>query len=70
MFASIAKLGISAVLLASLTWPAMAPAQVVFPKKTLVPELRDVDEWINTDKPLTLEGLKGKVVVVNFWTFG
>ena len=33
------------------------------------PELRNVDEWINS-KPLTLEGLKGKVVVLHYWTFG
>lgn len=33
------------------------------------PELRDVDAWINTS-PLTLAGLRGRVVVVHFWTFG
>ena len=26
------------------------------------------DEWLNSD-PLTLEDLKGKVVLVDFWTF-
>ena len=26
--------------------------------------------WINTDTPLTLESLRGKVVLVEFWTFG
>ena len=25
--------------------------------------------WLNTDKPLTLSSLKGKVVLLNFWTF-
>jgi hypothetical protein len=26
--------------------------------------------WINSDAPLTLETLRGKVVLVEFWTFG
>ena len=33
------------------------------------PEFKGVSEWINS-KPLKLSGLKGKVVVVHFWTFG
>jgi thiol-disulfide isomerase/thioredoxin len=37
--------------------------------ETAAPELRGVDEWINTP-PLTLKSLRGKVVVLNFWTFG
>lgn len=26
--------------------------------------------WLNTAQPLTLSGLRGKVVLVEFWTFG
>jgi hypothetical protein len=26
--------------------------------------------WINTDTPLTLSVLRGKVILVEFWTFG
>ena len=33
------------------------------------PELTEVTEWINT-KPLTLEKLKGRVVVLHFFTYG
>lgn len=33
------------------------------------PELRQVSAWINSP-PLSLESLRGKVVVVHFWTFG
>ncbi len=27
------------------------------------------DSWLNVEQPLTLEGLKGKVVLLNFWVF-
>lgn len=32
------------------------------------PELTGIQEWINSD-PLTLEELKGKVVLIDFWTY-
>ncbi len=34
------------------------------------PEIRGGRGWLNTDKPLTLEALKGKVVLLDFWTYG
>jgi thiol-disulfide isomerase/thioredoxin len=33
------------------------------------PALPDALEWFNTDQPLTLEGLRGKVVLLDFWTY-
>jgi thiol-disulfide isomerase/thioredoxin len=27
------------------------------------------NSWLNSDTPLTLEGLKGKVILLNFWVF-
>ena len=33
------------------------------------PELTGITAWINSD-PLTLASLRGKVVLVHFWTFG
>ena len=33
------------------------------------PELEGGIEWLNTDRPLTLAGLKGKVVLLDFWTY-
>ncbi len=32
------------------------------------PELRDIQDWINSD-PQTLAKLKGKVVLIDFWTY-
>jgi thiol-disulfide isomerase/thioredoxin/DNA-binding beta-propeller fold protein YncE len=34
------------------------------------PELSGGRGWLNTDKPLSLAALKGKVVLLDFWTYG
>jgi thiol-disulfide isomerase/thioredoxin/DNA-binding beta-propeller fold protein YncE len=34
------------------------------------PELSGDRGWLNTDKPLTLGALRGKVVLLDFWTYG
>ena len=26
-------------------------------------------DWINTDRPLSLKDLRGKIVLLDFWTF-
>jgi DNA-binding beta-propeller fold protein YncE len=38
--------------------------------KVRAPEFTGGSGWLNTDKPLTLAGLKGKVVLIDFWTYG
>jgi hypothetical protein len=34
------------------------------------PEFPTGLDWINTDHPLTLRELQGKVVLIDFWTYG
>ncbi len=45
------------------------PASVVLEDLGSAPELTGIDAWINSD-PLTMTSLRGKVVLVEFWTFG
>lgn len=34
------------------------------------PELTGGSGWLNTDRPLSIAGLKGKVILLDFWTYG
>jgi hypothetical protein len=34
------------------------------------PEFPKNLEWLNTPRPLSMSDLKGKVVLLEFWTFG
>ena len=36
---------------------------------TPAPAFPDGLEWVNTDRALTMEELKGKVVILDFWTY-
>jgi len=52
---------------------AIAPAQAAAPASAhtsdnVAPEFAGIDKWINSE-PLSLAQLRGKVVLVDFWTF-
>ncbi len=47
--------------------PAASAAQAL-PVENIVPLLTGAVEWLNSD-PLTMDQLKGKVVLVDFWTY-
>lgn len=40
-----------------------------FPNLGVAPEIEN-EVWLNADEPVTLASQKGKVVLVEFWTFG
>lgn len=46
----------------------LPPTAVPLPDGPIAPELEGGGAWINSE-PLTLVGLRGKVVLVNFWTY-
>lgn len=39
------------------------------PSPKAAPEFTGITNWLNTDHPLTLAELKGKVVLIDFWTY-
>lgn len=41
----------------------------LFNTNTPAPNFVGITTWLNTEKPLTLKDLKGKVVLVDFWTY-
>jgi hypothetical protein len=45
------------------------PKPTSYPDLGAAPELTS-DTWLNTSKPLRLADLRGKVVLIDMWTFG
>ncbi|MDQ3321271.1 MAG: redoxin domain-containing protein [Acidobacteriota bacterium] len=43
---------------------------MIYQAKVRAPELGGGKSWLNTKKPLSLAALKGKVVLLDFWTYG
>lgn len=41
----------------------------LFNANTPAPDFIGIDKWLNTDKPIAIKDLKGKVVLVDFWTY-
>ena len=48
--------------------PAAAPGHLSLPDYGVAPPLTPGGQWFNS-QPLTLTGLRGKVVLVDFWTY-
>ena len=63
------RVGRSALVLTALLVACGASAQQPAVMREKPPELVDIQTWVNS-KPLKLSELKGKVVVLHFWTFG
>jgi thiol-disulfide isomerase/thioredoxin len=47
---------------------ASTPTAKMVDNNTIAPEFTGIDKWLNSD-PLTLQQLRGKVVLVDFWTY-
>jgi hypothetical protein len=54
--------------------PALAPSRPAAarasqgPGRLAAPELVGGTGWLGTDRPLTLRDLRGKIVILEFWT--
>ena len=44
-------------------------AEQSFSGATAAPEFPAGLEWVNTEHPLTMKDLAGKVVILDFWTY-
>lgn len=42
----------------------------MYQAKVRAPELTGGKSWLNTDKPLSIAALKGKIILLDFWTYG
>lgn len=48
--------------------PRPAVAQKPLPQEVIAPELDGGTAWFNTGKPITMKELRGKIVLLDFWT--
>src|ERR1043166_7235232 len=47
-----------------------SPMSVQDRAKVRAPEITGGRGWLNTDKPLSIAALKGKFILLDFWTYG
>src|SRR5213594_2479611 len=72
-------LSVSLTLAASFFWPGLSASLAAIQEgkskmpeyegKVNAPEFPDGMEWLNTERPLSIRQLKGKVVLLDFWTY-
>ena len=55
--------------LMALSLIGVAVPALAAPNPPLAPEFVGIDGWLNAADPLTIVGLRGKVVLVDFWTY-
>lgn len=48
---------------------ALRKGETMTRERIHAPELEGGVAWLNTDRPLTLAGLRGKIVLLDFWTY-
>lgn len=81
--ATLATISLTALAAAGCSRPGMAqrdgapstPSQVQLAmlQQQAAPDAPDFPaglEWLNTDRPLSLKELRGKIVLLDFWTYG
>lgn len=62
---------IATLILVSLFFAANVQAQTMKTQaRVRAPELVPHNGWLNTDRPLSLAALRGKIVLLDFWTYG
>jgi len=65
----LALLAVAACSLARASSGGPAQEEATLNDHSPAPELTNT-VWLNTDQPLRLADLRGKVVLIDFWTFG
>jgi hypothetical protein len=40
-----------------------------FGGKLAAPEFPSTLEWVNSERPLTMQELRGRIVILDFWTY-
>lgn len=48
---------------------ASQPTAPSYAGKVRAPEFPDGLEWVNSSKPVKLSDLRGKIVILDFWTY-
>lgn len=62
--------GLAIAVLVGLTLAQDPNPQDIYEGQVEAPEFPSGLDWINTDSPLTMQGLQGKIVIFDFWTYG